>query len=145
MTAPAQETSAVEAVTDAALAAYAEHERIRCNVGTGGDLSQCGCICGEVLAACRPHIHAEHRRAHVAAAIVAALTPAESVLAAHQKVSWGIGAGSPDKCRCGAEIYPTDRTPDTATAEDEISLRRGRAFAAHQVAALTADASETQP
>lgn len=49
-----------------------------------------------------------------------------TILAGHQVVASGLTATSPDRCRCGELVSP-------ATGDEEISIRRHRAFAAHQV------------
>lgn len=61
---------------------------------------------------------------------------AARVLADHQKESWGMGYGSPDRCRCGAAIMPLP-------GEEEVSIRRDKAFAAHQAEMLTTPPSKT--
>lgn len=65
--------SSVEAerLADIAVSAYQDHARIVCNLARR-DRPACTCICGEPLAECRPAVHAEHRRAHIAAALAVA-------------------------------------------------------------------------
>lgn len=53
------------------------------------------------------------------------------ILTAHQKVSMGMTSGSPDTCKCGERLYPKP-------ADDEVTVRRDKAFAAHQADALLA-------
>lgn len=52
------------------------------------------------------------------------------IIAAHSKDSWGMSPNTPDKCTCGAEVYPADAYSDPREHED-ISVRRNRAFGQH--------------
>src|SRR3954467_15861086 len=55
------------------------------------------------------------------------------ILAAHQRQGLGASEDSPYYCKCGARIYPATE----GFAENDSNLvRRGFAFAAHQVDAL---------
>lgn len=57
------------------------------------------------------------------------LTEIADVLAEHQKASWGMGSGTPDTCRCGARTM-------YEPGDEDVTIRRDRAFAAHQAKAL---------
>lgn len=114
-------TPPTEATTDLTVAiaavesAWNDHGRTKCNVGTGGDLSQCACICGEVLSECRPAVQAEHRRAHLAEAF-APLIRAERAAAwdeALQGMAWALANGPDD----AALTYVRDHNPYRAEAE----------------------------
>jgi hypothetical protein len=54
------------------------------------------------------------------------------VLAEHQVEGRGMTYGSPDSCTCGAKTY-------AERGDEEISIRRAQAFAAHQAAVLAAN------
>jgi hypothetical protein len=51
------------------------------------------------------------------------------VLAAHYIRAHGMTYSTPDRCACGVEAYPQD-------GDEDVSVRRARAFAAHQTAML---------
>lgn len=66
------------------------------------------------------------------AAVAAAREEAATILANHQRASTGMTYGSPDVCMCGERIY-------VEPGEEEVTIRRARAFAMHQAGVLAAD------
>lgn len=54
------------------------------------------------------------------------------ILAQHQRAGAGMTAGSPDMCRCNDLVYP----PMPDIDNEDISIRRDRAFAHHQARML---------
>ncbi|KNX38080.1 coiled-coil domain-containing protein [Luteipulveratus halotolerans] len=65
-------------------------------------------------------------------------TDALDTLAMHQREQSGMSYGAPDRCRCGAETYPE-------RGDEEVTIRRDRAFAAHQAAALAGGEASAEP
>ena len=64
--------------------------------------------------------------------VAAAREEAATILANHQRASTGMTYGSPDVCMCGERIY-------VEPGEEEVTIRRARAFAMHQAGVLAAD------
>jgi len=54
-----------------------------------------------------------------------------ALIATHSKESWGMSPNTPDKCTCGAEVYPDPYCYDEQSGYVDISIRRNRAFAEH--------------
>lgn len=55
--------------------------------------------------------------------------PIEQTLAAHQVEASGMNVSTPDRCTCGAEVWPE-------RGDEYADVRRRRAFAKHQAQAL---------
>lgn len=57
------------------------------------------------------------------------LDEASAILAGHQIEGRGMSHGAPDTCTCGAQTWPE-------RGDEDVMVRRHRAFAQHQAEAL---------